>query len=61
MGLFIAGGMLTKPAHTFSALQAVLIVAGIAVLLLDRTYRGLTENPDLPPDTPKGAEHQAAH
>ncbi|GAB3620170.1 NAD(P)/FAD-dependent oxidoreductase [Glutamicibacter endophyticus] len=27
VGLFIAGGMLTKPAHTFSALQAVLMAA----------------------------------
>jgi putrescine oxidase len=27
VGLFIAGGMLTKPAHTFSALQAVLMAS----------------------------------
>ncbi|GAA3679923.1 NAD(P)/FAD-dependent oxidoreductase [Arthrobacter ginkgonis] len=27
IGLFIAGGMLTKPAHTFSALQALLMAA----------------------------------
>jgi len=27
IGLFIAGGMLTKPAHSFSALQAVLMAA----------------------------------
>ncbi|MFB0833725.1 flavin monoamine oxidase family protein [Arthrobacter halodurans] len=27
IGMFIAGGMLTKPAHTFSALQAVLMAA----------------------------------
>ncbi|PRA00493.1 putrescine oxidase [Arthrobacter sp. MYb224] len=27
IGLFIAGGMLTKPAHTFSALQAVLMAS----------------------------------
>ena len=27
IGLFIAGGMLTKPAHAFSALQAVLMAA----------------------------------
>ena len=27
LGLFIAGGMLTKPAHSFSALQAVLMAA----------------------------------
>ena len=27
IGLFVAGGMLTKPAHTFSALQAVLMAA----------------------------------
>lgn len=58
-------GYLLKSAWTpqdiYQFFAAVLIVAGIAVLLLDRTYRGLTENPDLPPDTPKGAEHQAAH
>jgi len=27
IGIFVAGGMLTKPAHTFSALQAVLMAA----------------------------------
>lgn len=40
IGMFIAGGMLTKPAHTFSALQAVLMAAsaGSFTLLHDDTY-----------------------
>ncbi|TQJ39048.1 putrescine oxidase [Arthrobacter sp. SLBN-112] len=40
IGLFIAGGMLTKPAHAFSALQAVLMAAsaGSFTHLTDEDY-----------------------
>lgn len=40
VGLFIAGGMLTKPAHTFSALQAVLMAssAGTFDNLVDEDF-----------------------
>jgi hypothetical protein len=51
-------GYLLKSAWTpqdiYQFFAAVLIVAGIAVILLDRTYRGLTENPDLRPTRRKG-------
>lgn len=48
VGLFIAGGMLTKPAYTFSALQAVLMAASAGSFsnlvddhfLLDRRVKG---------------------
>ncbi|MEE1619781.1 flavin monoamine oxidase family protein [Zafaria sp. Z1313] len=48
IGLFIAGGMLTKPAHTFSALQAVLMAASAGSFsnlvddgfILDRRVKG---------------------
>ena len=40
IGLFIAGGMLTKPAHSFSALQAVLMAASAGSFsnLLDEDF-----------------------
>ena len=40
IGLFIAGGMLTKPAHAFSALQAVLMAssAGSFSNLVDEDF-----------------------
>ncbi|MDJ0357610.1 NAD(P)/FAD-dependent oxidoreductase [Paenarthrobacter sp. PH39-S1] len=40
IGLFIAGGMLTKPAHSFSALQAVLMAASAGSFsnLVDEDY-----------------------
>ncbi len=40
IGLFIAGGMLTKPAHAFSALQAILMAASAGSFsnLLDDTF-----------------------
>lgn len=40
LGIFIAGGMLTKPAHSFSALQAVLMAASAGSFsnLVDDTF-----------------------
>lgn len=52
------------PQDLYQFFAAVLVVAGIAVLLLDRTYLGLTENPDLPPETPEAPDAavlQATH
>jgi hypothetical protein len=37
----------------------VLVVAGISTILLDRTYRGRTENADLAPGMPKLAADEA--
>lgn len=44
-----------KPQAVYQLFAGVLIFAGVTTLLLDRSYKGRTENPDLPPDTPAGA------
>jgi hypothetical protein len=57
-------GYLLKSAWTpqdiYQFFAAVLVVAGIATVLLDRTYRGRSENPDLPATAPKGAVQSAS-
>jgi hypothetical protein len=40
------------PEGTYQFFAAVLVVAGIATVLLDRTYRGYSENPETP-EAPK--------
>lgn len=56
-------GYLLKSAWTpqdiYQFFAAVLVVAGVATVLLDRTYRGRSENPDLPPEAPKEAVQPA--
>jgi MFS family permease len=52
-------GYLLKSAWTpqdiYQFFAAVLVVAGVATVLLDRTYRGRSENPDLPAEAAKEA------
>jgi benzoate transport len=52
-------GYLLKSAWTpqdiYQFFAAVLVVAGVATVLLDRTYRGRSENPDLPVEAAKEA------
>ena len=45
-GYLLAAGW--KPAETYKLFAVVLIAAGIACVLLDRTYRGRSENPETP-------------
>lgn len=45
-GYLLAAGW--KPGETFRLFAGVLVLAGISCFLLDRTYRGLSENPDTP-------------
>jgi hypothetical protein len=44
--LQLSGGWTPQIAYQFFG--GVLVVAGIAVILLDWTYRGRSENPDMP-------------
>ncbi|MEU4563194.1 NAD(P)/FAD-dependent oxidoreductase [Actinoplanes sp. NPDC023936] len=64
VGLFIAGGMLTKPAHSFSALQALLMAASAGSFshltdenfILDRRVIGGMQSVSLAMAEPLGAD-----
>jgi len=45
-GYMLSAGWTPQIAYQFFG--GILVVAGIAVILLDRTYRGRSENPDVP-------------
>ncbi len=45
-GYLLAGGW--KPAQTYQLFAGVLVLAGVAAWLLDRSYRGKSENPETP-------------
>lgn len=53
VGYVLAGGW--RPEEVYQLFAAVLAVAGVANWLLDRTYRGRSEDPETP-DTPAVAE-----